>query len=521
MVKFDPTFVITKFTHFFKVTKITPMGRVLLEQFLLQNVHKGFRQPNPYRYRTNKEPVDKVYGLATQDLLEYRFHIGQLNPLQEFLNRRGLDVGLYRIDHASLHDPVRIDMKIREEWKLRERQPDVVEFILKPMESDHHSRLVTLPMGEGKGFISLWAISERKYRTALFILPQYIGKWAAEIKEKTTATDRDIMIVQGGDSLRGLIELGQSSRYHSSFVLFSMRTWTNFIDSYLLDRRYCIEDEYGCSPDEIFDLLGIGTVVFDEIHQHMHAVYKTLCFMNVDKVIGLSATFLSKDYFIDKMQRILFPKEIRFEEVKMKKYIRAYGISYSISNESMKKIRTTERRSSVYSQNAFEDSILKCRPILESYMELVIEVVESGFMDEYQPGYRCIIFVRKVEMCDTIVLHLRKKWPHLDIRRYAPSAGDPYENLMDPDIRVTTQIGAGTGHDIKGLMTTITLDNINSAVANIQTLGRLREPKEGTARYFSVYSESIKKHAYYAKERRHLLSDRVASYKEFKSNVSL
>jgi hypothetical protein len=443
----------------------------------------------------------------------------------DFMRGRGYDPAWWDTQAFDLQDPSTMEVtQIRRGLELggegRERQPDVVDFVLdSTIKDDHHSRLITLPTGYGKGIISLWALAKRGWRTCYILVPQYIEKTYNEIKEKTTAGKKDVMVASGGDSIRGLIELGKKGEFDSDFLLISMKTWTNYIDSYLKDPQYCVEQEYGCAPEELFNLLGIGTLVIDEIHQQFHAVYKTLCFTHVDLVIGMSATFDSPDQFVNKMQFVMFPKEMRFNEVAMEKYIKAFGICYSIRPESLAKIKTSERGQTSYSQNQYEVSIYKHTGILKEYLKLLHENVENGFMDAYQRGYKCVIFVRRIEMATLFVQELRKWYPHIDIQRYV--AEDPYENLIDPVIRVTTQGSGGTGHDIGGLMSTIALDNINDIVANRQRLGRLRKPKEGFPRFFSVYSESIQKHVMYHRNRREAFADRVLFFKEIKSNICL
>lgn len=513
----DSIFDIKVYSHFFKITRVQASGRRLVQEFLSKFIHRGFK-PNSNNRFSNQNNNDKLYAFHTANLLEYRFHIGQYDIFKRFIKMNGYDESFYTVEEYLIHPAVCISTKVRDGWELWDKQPQVVDFVLKPIGGDNHSRLVTLPTGSGKTVCALWSICQRSLRTAIIILPSYIDKWCKDIQYITDASNNDIMVVQGSDSMRGLIELGKTKRYHSPFVIISMTTLNMFIKAYGESPSDCIEN-YGCSPEELYELLGIGTVLIDEIHQHLNAVYRSFCFMNVDMAIGLSGTFQSSDPFIDKIQRVMFPKEIRFEHVKMKKYIRAYGISYVITPESMKKIRTTERGGTTYSQTAFEKSILKNPVIKSRYLKLIEEVVKNGFMDLYQPGHKAIIFCRMQNMCEAVVEHLKSVYPDLDIRRYTQE--DPFENVIEPDIRVTTHQSAGTAIDIPGLMTNITCDNIRSQVANLQCLGRLREPKTGVARYFSIYSESIKKHVQYQIERRELFKDRVVSFKEFRSNVHL
>lgn len=519
MIQMEPIFTIIIYSHFFKVKRLTPRGRQYADQFLQKYIQRAFRQaPTPYR-KVENDNLDKPYGFINGDLTEFRFHIGQLVPFYNWLADRGVDRSFFLIETVPLYEPKRMKAKIRSNWKLREEQPDVVDFLLKEMDDDNHSRLVTLPMGKGKGLCSMWAVCERGYRTAVVILPMYMKKWVAELVEKTNITEKEVMIVNGSQRLAGLIDMARNGQYKNDFVVISSVTWKQFCDAYLLNRHECVE-AYGATPEEVYKLLGIGSVIIDEIHQHLHGVFKTCCFMNTHALIGLSGTFLSKDHFVDMIQHIMFPREIRYDDVDMKQYIRAYGISYVISNESMKHIRTQDKGNSSYSQHAYEKSIMKRPAILLKYLDLINEVVRNGFMDQYKPGHKCVIFVKSKAMAGLVQEDLARRYPKLDVRRYIES--DPYDNLIGAaDIRVTTQISGGTAHDIPGLMTNITLDNVDSQQANLQCMGRLREPKEGIARYFTVFCDNIPKHVKYYMDRKALLSTRVASFKEFRSNISL
>lgn len=519
MVTFDPLFIIDIFSHYFKVTRIQPQGKVLLDQFLVKYVHESFKALARPRYAIKAEPKDKIFGFVTKDINEYRFHLGQLELFKAMMRDKGVTEDFYATRVRSIPIPSPLKARVTEKWKLRDKQPDVVDFLLSEKTNDRNSRLVTLPTGSGKGLCAMWTVCQRQYRTLVLILPTYIEKWVAEIQDITDATKKDIMTVQGGDSLRGLIELGKTGQYNSDFCLISMRTWNDFIKCYQENPRACVEDIYGCAPEDVYELLGIGTVVIDEIHQHFHAVYTSMCFMHVNLTVGLSATFLSNDQFIDNVQKIMFPVEIRFEQVAMDKYIRAYGIAYNLDHDRARNIKTSERNGTMYSQSAFEKSIIKNRELLNRYLNILLEVVENGFMDLYQPGHKLIIFVRTIHMATIMTERLQAKYPTLDVRRYVEQ--DPYENVIEADIRVTTQQSAGTAVDISGLMTNITMDNMRSPVAAIQCLGRLRKPKSGTPRYFEVFCDNIKKHRQFAKERREILSERVLSWKEFKSNLSL
>lgn len=516
--KIEPLFTAHIYSHYVRIDGIQPGGVRILSRFAASFLHQGFKQPAS-RFHA---PVtnDKLYAVKTMDNLEYRFHIGQLPALNEMLRIQGLGSDFYTRVVYPNPVPTPLRHRVKDGWSLREKQPEVLEFLTKSIVDDQGSRLVTMPPGSGKTLVGMWAVCQRKYRTIILILPKYIEKWVFDIQNITTATTQDILTVQGGDQIRGLIDMAKNNKVTQDFVIVSTTTWSLFLKAYVEDRKLC-EETYGCVPETLYHLLGIGTVLIDEIHQHLHSVFRAMCFMNVDRAIGLSGTFLSNDPFIDKIQRTLFPREIRFMNIAPKKYIRAYGISYALRPEHKHLIRTSMNNSSTYSHTEFEKSIMRHPKLLKSYLDLVTECVENGYMEWYIPGTKCIIFARTIKMCTYITEHLAKKYPRLDVRRYVEE--DPYENVIEADIRVTTQESGGTAVDIPGLVTNITTDSISSPQANLQCIGRLREPKEseGLARYFALYCENIPKQANYHEERRRLFADRVHTFRDFKSNISL
>ena len=116
-------------------------------------------------------------------------------------------------------------------------------------------------------------------------------------------------------------------------------------------------------------------------------------------------------------------------------------------------------------------------------------------------------------MCTELVEYLKKLYPKMDIRRYAPSIKDPYENLLDPDIRVTTVTGAGTAHDIKGLTGVLLTIALGSIQANIQVLGRLRFIADTEVKFFYLTCMDIPPHLKYHEQKMSMLNERAASVK--------
>lgn len=357
------------------------------------------------------------------------------------------------------------------------------------------------------------------YRTLICILPTYIEQWAKAINQILTVDNKEITIIQGSNSLKGLIDQGIEGSISSKFILVSLRTIQNFFKTYEECPEALEEEGYNCLPEDLCKVLGIGTVIIDETHQHLHAVYKFLTYTHVHKVIALSATLLSDDQVITDIQHMMFPKEIRFDEIKMEKYIRCYSVSYGFDDLRNSRIRISEYGSNNYSHVAFEKSLMRNHKVLRNYVNMIDYLVQLGYLEEYQPKDKLIIFVSTVAMCEYVTNYFKQKYPHLDVRRYVEQ--DPFENVIEADIRITTVLSAGTAVDIPDLTTAIQTINIKSSQSNIQTMGRLRKIKDRSVRFYYLYCYEIAKHHEYHKHRMEIYQDRVASLKEFKYPLAI
>lgn len=363
--------------------------------------------------------------------------------------------------------------------------------------------------------VALATVSSLKTRTAVLVLPKYCPKWAGDVTKTTTTKAKEVMMIAGSDQLKGVISMAKDGDYKLPFIIISLVTFRNFIKAYEED-PYSIEDIYGCKPEEFWQILGIGNIIIDETHEHLHAVFSTLLYCHVPKVIALSATLISGDPFVRKMQQIMFPREIRFDKIKMKQYIKVYAIAYQFRNLPAARIRTNEFGSNMYSQHAFEKSIIKNKDksILEGYLRVIDYLIDVGYVSKYMEGDKLAIYAKSIDMCTIITEHIKKTYPKYDTRRYVEQ--DPYENVIDADIRVSTIQSSGTAIDIPNLRTVIMTDNIASPVANRQALGRLRELKDRDVKFFYIYCEQLRKQKQYHNEKKELFAEHVASIKEFK-----
>ena len=135
------------------------------------------------------------------------------------------------------------------------------------------------------------------------------------------------------------------------------------------------------------------------------------------------------------------------------------------------------------------------------------------FIAKRHSNFRLLIFAGRVDMCVTIVDHLRKKYPDLNIGKYTEE--ESYEVLNELDIIVSTPLSAGTAVDISKLQVCLNLVAIDSSQANLQMLGRLRELRgvDVNPLFIYIYCTDIEKHvAYHQKKRDSTFKNKTLSY---------
>jgi superfamily II DNA or RNA helicase len=357
-------------------------------------------------------------------------------------------------------------------------------------------------------------------RILIVVLPKYVEKWCNDLTNISDIKPKKVMPISGSAQVKGLIQLAQDHPENlPDAIVLSLTTMQNFFKGYEENRFSEEFKDYGCNPEDLCKTLGIGNIIIDEVHEHLYSVYKFMCYTHVPKIITLSGTVVSDDPFIQKMHHVMFPKEIRFDKIKMKKYIKVFAISYNYRDWMSAGMRTTEHGSRNYSQIAYEKSIIKKKMILDGYLKLLGMVIDIAYIYDFKEKDKLAVYAGSIAMCDLILAFLKNKYPKLDIRRYVEQ--DPYANVIDSQIRVTTILSAGTALDIPDLRAVVMTNSINSPVSNLQTLGRLRELKDRDVKFFYLYCTDIPKQVDYHHRRKDLFADRVLSIKEFKSPMTL
>jgi len=464
----------------------------------------------------NKQTVDvKVFASKIHNRGIYYLHINQFTHLYNYLKELNYELVVdKRIDKRDyiVHNA---SFEVRPKWKPREHQKPAIEFLLTNPEK---SKMISLRTGEGKTFISMYSIGKLKKKLALIILPTFIDKWISDIVNIHDSKLDDILVIRGSKALKALITLIKEDNIPSDYFIFSNRTLQEYIKEYEKDPEYVVE-AYGLAPEDLFSALGIGIILIDETHMQFHSIFKVLLYCNVKYQIGLSATLLSEDPVVKRVHRIVYPDKNMFKGKKIERYTDIYPISYSIQERSIRQIRTTNYGNKNYSHIAFEQSILKNNYLLSKYIDLILNVLEDYYLEDYIKEDKLLIFVSTIKLAGLLVDRIRNKYSKFKTNRYCEE--DSYENILEADITVSTVISAGTALDIPNLRVCIQTVCISSPVSNIQSLGRLRKLKDRDVKFCYLYAENIPKQKQYHYKRLELFKPLAKHIVHRKSKVGL
>ena len=460
----------------------------------------------------------KTFAIYVDGGHEFRFHIGQYDEFTRMLGDYHIDRSSYEIFEEADYETDDVELEMKGDKTLYPEQINAQEFILNPSGRENNSSMIMMPTGSGKTVLALDTVTKIGKRFAIMVLGGYVDKWVKDITENMKISKDEIAVIQGSDSLQRCTNYPDSGLPIPKAFVISINTISKWYKLYEESQLNPVLEAYACMPYDFYEHLKIGVVVFDEVHQHLHAVYRSFTYTHIPKTIALSATLISKDPLIRKVQSIMFPHSKRYDKVKMKQYITSHACAYHIMNFSTSGIQTTEWGQKTYSHNAFERSILskKHKRLKEQYLKMISDLTEEAYISRKVEGDKLAIFVSSKAMADEVVQHLKYLYPSLDIRTYLQE--NDYKDVIEPDIRVTTILSAGTAIDIPNLRVSIMTISIDSPVANLQTFGRLREmkhrEKDNDVHFYYLYCSSIPKQVEYHENKLLLLADRVLEQKK-------
>lgn len=455
------------------------------------------------------EVPDKVYAAATKDRREHRYHINHLEAFKKHCYNYYIDNEHIEWATRPMYEPDPMDLVMNPVMTPRERQPEAIEYILNP--GPPCTKAVVLQTGKGKTFVSMYSASKLGHRVCGLLQPRYIEQWLDAFKENCVIDMKRIVVIRGGKALRSLMYMAENVELPYDIILISAVTFREYIKDYEESPEHFESEGFTVTPDNFFEHLGIGMRLVDEAHEDFHLQFKLDLYTHVPKSVILSATLFDDDKFTNSMMEVAYPKATRYDTGEYDKYAYAYSWHYNI--RSPREIRCKQPGRGSYSHIEFEKSLMKHSYKVENYFQMTLRAMELMYNVDYAQGHRCLVYFATIEMCTRF-----KDWminngyySGYDVRRFVED--DPFENLRDADISVSTLKSAGTGKDIKQLTTVILTVAVNSSPSNLQGFGRLRKLKDGSrVRFLYFVCDDLPKQVQYHETKKELLRTRALAY---------
>lgn len=433
-------------------------------------------------YKKIMRKEDKSYYSYDQVDKSYRFPICMLKEVMGTFGRYGVqkeDIFLFRKYNAGVE---KLNLKFNtKDFKLRDYQQQYSDILVNER-NNKSTMLVDLATGYGKTLCGNHAICRINEKVLILVLPKYMDKWIDDVKKYTDIEDSNICTIQGAKTILKLMNATKSELSNYKVYIASITTMNYLISDYESGVY-----TYPMDPTTFSEHLGVGVLLNDETHQHFHALLKVSLYMNVNQIIGLSATLDSNKSDMKKMYERMFPPNNRISNIiDVEKYTNVKAVQYGMN--TLRGIRYIQGKQG-YSHIVFEQSIIRNSLLTDSYFEMIYYYIKKEYLNRKEPGERLLVFFSTVIMCTMFTNYLKNKHPELDIRRYCQD--DPYENVIEAEISVSTVISASTAVDIPKLITVINTISMASLQANIQTMGRLRKIPGREVWYIYTYNPDI------------------------------
>jgi len=401
------------------------------------------------------------------------------------------------IFHVKTNGYQNTDLKVSTDKKKVTSKVDL-EFICKYGPRDEQSKfidvmsdpsinksLVEARTGYGKTFMAAMTINNLKMRTIIYIRPTHMAKWTKDLKSYFLLDNSDIFEISGGDSIRELLAMPKEDI--PPFIVCSNVTLREYFTAYTNSSDF----GYEVAPSDFMEKLGIGLLLSDESHQFFHNLYMAITLLNPQKVIGLSATLISKDKKMEKLYYSLFPDDTRLGLKFYKKFTDFLFVSYDAQD-----IRKTSGDGPFgYNHNQFEQHILRNYNLKNNYFKMIKDQIEKHYITNGLEGDRLLVYAKSLNMIESLTNYLKLEYPDMSVKKYV--RGSPYEDALLPDIRVSHPDKSGAALDIAQLTTVVNTINIDSPSQYLQMAGRLREIPGRDVRFIQLYSTNIPKHKGY------------------------
>ena len=441
-----------------------------------------------YNYMTHKYVmIIDVYDKSSKTLKVPRGY--GINNLLQILRYEKIDFRITDNSHKYIEIRGSIDIRMNKDIvPLNKWQEQAIRFLSEESsdKTDLPQKLLTLDTGFGKTFCTIYSVTKYINMPTMIISANLSKQWYNEISSMTDARKNELYIIKGSDSIKKLLKKRND---RICFYLASTRTLTSYMET------------YGCDKlNQFLESMGIGVVVFDEIHNqissNMYIDTNSDTFLKIYLTATPGRSNVDEDIVFKRLFRDI--RSFGYQTHFIKTYYNIRLIDYDTqSNQIVQESCMTPKGFSGFKYFNYIVSNVKRRLYIFGLMKLFSERIIEADRDA-----KILIFLPGLEHIN-VYEKLMAKSSNFSVGNYTSQINDVHEKEYQKSKNIIfTTIGSGsTGLDLKNLRAVFLFSPLSSRILSRQLLGRLRFI-EGKSVYLYDFIDRSIDHMKYQRDKR-------------------
>lgn len=360
------------------------------------------------------------------------------------------------------------------------------------------TRIIDLPVGNGKTFLSLFAAAKLGVKCNIFVhkTPMIDTPWKKDIAQFTGIKPEEIFVIQGASSFEKALK--NKDKYKIFITLH--RTMENYLDCPNAYEKL----------NNLYKELGIGLNIIDEAHKEIFSTFLISMYCEVRNTIYLTATLSRTNREDERIFRYLISVNESFAAnnfVQPQKFV-TYRPRPFTSDPSEKWIKAMANETGVKMSKYCEYLCTEEQPLIMLY-EKIVEAI--GEIRKDNPEAHIAILLGTLELVQKIYDGLSSDFDPGTIGNFTSliSSKNRYKELEKPIILSTDKsMDSAIDCSVDALILCVP---ITSEIQVTQIVGRIRYKEEGkTYPVYDIQDTAFKKSAKNFQVRSHLIKKNIA-----------
>lgn len=454
--------------------------------------------------------ASKVYATANASRTEIRMHRNMLEDFLEWMEKRGYPKRSFDIVERPMYVPETCSPVMPDYMKARDYQEPQIAYGL---DGKTRSKLLTLQTGKGKTFCALEIARQLGHRIFINIPAKYLDKWKKDVIE-TYGDSVKMLVIRGGSALRSLLALAKAGELDADVIVCSSNTLAKYLDEYKSSAVFTYEVE----PPDMFEELEVGIRIIDEVHEGLHFNYRLDCYTHVPLTLSMSATLRGKEEVSSQVIDYMFPHHDRAPEMAYDRYVDVTGLGYRIKRPNTARFKN----GGMYSHNTYEQWIMSELKRKLAYRDFIFGLMDTIYISKNNFKQKILVYAASIDLCKYLADEYKLLKPDLKIS--TKTQEDDFSVLDESNVIFSTLLSTGTAVDIEDLAYVLMTTSVDSEIANLQAIGRLRRMKnypDQTPEFYYIACTDLEKQMLYHRNKQKLFMNRARKHRWMMTDMML